>query len=171
MGGPWHAPVKRILFGSIASIAILAAPMVAFLVRSDRSGTETAAAQAKRTVAASRTSTSTLYCEFNNFADQTPLVGFYFRVEGVQSVPVVSLLFQRERDGTQVDFGGLDVPSPQWVFDGSGSPATIRAPDGDMQINLYGSDPLKPGPVWFEAGLRSIRYKNLGGRCRRGAGA
>ncbi|MGU3539858.1 hypothetical protein [Methylobacterium sp. A54F] len=163
--------MKHILFGSIASIVILAALIVAFMVRSDRSGTETVTTQARPTITAPRTSTSTLYCEFNNFADQTPLVGFYFRIEGVQSAPVVSLLFQREQDGSQIDFGGANVPSPHWAFDGSSSPATIRAPEGDMQINLYGYDPRKPGTVWFEAGLRSIRYKNLGGRCRQGAGA
>jgi hypothetical protein len=170
-GEPGRLTVKRILLGSIAAIVILAAPMVAFMIRSDRSGPELVATQVKHMIAAPRTSTSTLYCEFNNFADQTPLVGFYFRVEDVQPAPVVSLLFQRERDGSQAEFGGQNMPSPHWAFDDSGSPATIRAPEGDMHINLYGYDPRKPGTVWFEAGLRSIRYKNLGGRCRRGTGA
>lgn len=163
--------MKHPLLAAIAATAILAALMIASLVRSDRPGTDVVAAQATRVIAGPRTSASFLYCEFNNFADQTPLVGFYFRVEGVASAPAVSLLFQREQDGGQVNFEGQDGPSPHWDFDESGSPPAIHAPEGDMQINLYGYDPRKPGKVWFEAGLRSIRYKNLGGQCRQGAGA
>jgi hypothetical protein len=171
LGEPRHSAVKRVLFAAIAATAILAVPIIASLVRSDRSGPEMVAAPAQRLIAGPRTSASFLYCEFNNFADQTPFVGFYFRVEGIPSAPAVSLLFQRERDGSQTNFGGQDGPSPQWAFDGSSSPPAIHAPEGDMQINLYGYDPREPGKIWFEAGLRSIRYKNLGGRCRQGGGA
>ncbi len=45
----------------------------------------------------------------------------------------------------------------------------IRSPEDDTQINLYGYEPGRTGTVWFEAGLRSIRDKNLGGRCRQSA--
>ncbi|MGU3539817.1 hypothetical protein [Methylobacterium sp. A54F] len=43
----------------------------------------------------------TLYCEFTNFADQTPLVGFYFRIEGSPMASVYALLLQREWEGSQ----------------------------------------------------------------------
>ena len=45
----------------------------------------------------------------------------------------------------------------------------LHSPDDATTINLYDYDPNKRGVTWFEAGLRSIQYKNLGGRCRRSA--
>lgn len=110
-----------------------------------------------------------LYCEFTNFADRSPLVGFYFEIDESQAPPSYALVFQREQDGTQLDFDGVGTPRPKWVFDASQSPAIISAPDDETTINVYDDDPAKPGLNWFEAGLRSIRYRNLGGKCRRSA--
>lgn len=111
----------------------------------------------------------TLYCEFTNFADRNPLVGFYFEIDESQALPTYALVFQREQDGTQTDFDGVGTPRPNWVFDASQSPAILSAPDDETTINVYDDDPAKPGANWFEAGLRSIRYRNLGGKCRRSA--
>ncbi|MDP4026637.1 hypothetical protein Q8W71_28930 [Methylobacterium sp. NEAU 140] len=127
----------------------------------------TTAKSIERVPTASRASTPTLYCEFTNFADQTPLVGFLFRIEGAPTAPVYALISQREQDGSRAEFGSEGTPSPRWAFDGSDSPTVIRAPEDGTRINLYDYDSEKPGTYWFEAGLRSIRYKNLGGRCRR----
>ena len=55
----------------------------------------------------------TLYCEFTNFADRTPQVGFYFLIEGTRTPPTYALIFQREKDGAQADFGGPDAPRPE----------------------------------------------------------
>ncbi len=112
--------------------------------------------------------TASLYCEFNNFADLTPLVGFLFRVERAHPVPTFALILQREQDGSQANFGGVGEPSPLWTFDRTDTQPAIRAPEEDLRINLYGYDPGRIEHAWFEAGLRSIRYKNLGGRCRQG---
>ena len=107
-----------------------------------------------------------LFCVFTNFVDRTPLVGFHFRIAGGRNPPIYALVFQREQDGSQVEFGGPGVPSPEWAFDGTEDPAVIRDPEDGMQINLYAYEPERRGTHWFEAGLRSVRYKNLGGRCR-----
>ena len=109
----------------------------------------------------------TLYCEFTNFADRTPLVGFYFLIETTTTPPVYALIFQREKDGSQADFGEGNTPRPAWRLDGSDSPAVLRSPDEAIAINLYDDDTGHHGAAWFEAGLRSIQYKNLGGKCRR----
>lgn len=114
--------------------------------------------------AAPKAAAPTLYCEFTNFADRTPLVGFYFRVE---APPAYALVFRREQDGAQEDFGA--EAAPRWRLDGAADPAVLSAPDDGTQINLYAYDPARPGQTWFEAGLRSIRYRNLGGRCRHSA--
>jgi hypothetical protein len=110
-----------------------------------------------------------LFCVFTNFANRTPLVGFHFRIDCAHTAPVYALIFRRESDGSQVDFGSQGVPSPEWTSDGTEDPAVIQAPEDGMQINLYGYEPGRRGTHWFAAGLRSICYKNLGGRCRVGA--
>ncbi len=110
----------------------------------------------------------TLYCEFYNFVGRKPKVGFYFTIahEGVS--PAYEQVFQREGDGAQTDFGTDGASRPEWAFDGSDSPATLRSPDQAIQINLYGYKPVA-GTTWFEAGLRSVQYLNLDGKCRRSA--
>ncbi len=153
-------------------VAVVAAVAAALALRPHRDAPSTDAAKpdAARSNAATdgilaRTAAvPTLYCEFTNFADRTPLVGFYFTIEGDGQKPVYAQVFQREQDGTQEDFG--TGPRPAWSFDDTQSPAVIHAPDDAMQINLYDYDPKKPGSNWFEAGLRSVRYRNLGGKCR-----
>lgn len=111
----------------------------------------------------------TLYCEFNNFADLTPLVGFYFRKEGGRQSSTYTLIFRREQDGSQINAGGPELSAEPWAVDGSGDSVALRSPDDETAINLYGDDTPTRDRGWFEAGLRSIRYKNLGGRCRHGA--
>lgn len=113
---------------------------------------------------------ATLYCEFNNFADQTPLVGFYFLIEETKTPPVFAQIFVRERDGSQENFGSPEAPRPEWSLDPSESESALKAPHDETRINLYGYDPHDKAGRWFEAGLRSNRYKNLGGKCRRGSG-
>jgi len=108
----------------------------------------------------------TLYCEFYNFVGRTPKVGFHFALPAAGRADYAQI-FQREIDGAQTDFGGDGQPRPAWAFDGSDSSATLHSPDGAIQINLYGYDADKAGPAWIEAGLRSIQYLNLDGRCRR----
>ena len=112
--------------------------------------------------------TPTLYCEFNNFADRTPLVGFYFRRAGNRQVPTYTLIDRRDGDGSRIAAGGPGLSARPWAFERSGESASLASPDDDTAINLYGDDHGGPGMGWFEAGLRSIRYRNLGGRCRHG---
>ncbi|GEP10746.1 hypothetical protein [Methylobacterium gnaphalii] len=44
--------------------------------------------------------------------------------------------------------------------------AVLHAPDDAVLINLYDDVLERLGSNWFEAGLRSLRYRNLGGQCR-----
>ncbi|GJD46904.1 hypothetical protein AFCDBAGC_4789 [Methylobacterium cerastii] len=125
-----------------------------------------AAAPPPEAVGAPRVAGPTLFCAFTNFADRTPLVGFHYRIIGERSPPSYALVFQREQDGSQAEFGDQGVPSPERAFDGTEEPAVIRAPEDGMRIKLYGYKANRRGTHWFEAGLRSVRYKNLGGRCR-----
>lgn len=128
----------------------------------------TDAAGSKEAVADPNGRQPTLYCEFTNFADREPLVGFYFLIEEAKAPPAYALIFQREKDGEQANYEE-GAARPEWRYDESESPAVLHAPDDTTAINLYAYDPKKPGGSWFEAGLRSIRYRNLGGRCRRSA--
>ncbi|MDQ0448646.1 hypothetical protein [Methylobacterium aerolatum] len=137
--------------------------------RSDPAPASPPAASGPRDPARSQGPDTTLYCEFNNFADVTPLVGFLFRIAGTGPSRSFALIVQREKDGSQRDFGGAGQPAPLWTLDTADTPPAIRAPEDDLRINLYGYDPETSGHAWFEAGLRSIRYRNLGGRCRQGA--
>lgn len=106
-----------------------------------------------------------LYCEFYDVAGRTPKVGFYFASPAGGSP--YGQLFQREADGSQTLFD----ERPIWTYDRSDAAPVLRSPDGTTQIKLDGDggangrQPDAGG--WFEAGLRSIRYLNLGGRCRR----
>ncbi len=148
-----------------AASAVLALACVAWLVRpAPVSVPEPEPARAAPIAGAQRATPKggapTLYCEFTNFADRTPLVGFYFRVEPAG----YALVFRRDQDGAQEDFG-LES-APRWSLDRAADPAVLGAPDDETRINLYAYDPGRPGQVWFEAGLRSVRYRNLGGRCR-----
>lgn len=127
------------------------------------------APQAPAQADAARARMPTLYCEFNNFADRTPLVGFYFRRTGDHPSPSYALIYRREQDGSQRDAGEPDLSAAPWRFEREPDAVTLTSPDDETAINLYGDEAARTGTVWFEAGLRSIRFKNLGGRCRHGA--
>ena len=81
----------------------------------------------------------------------------------------VNCVFRREQDGSQTDAGGQELSAEPWAVDGSGDSVALRSPDDETAINLYGDEARTRGRAWFEAGLRSTRYRNLGGRCRYGA--
>ncbi len=127
---------------------------------------QTDSVEAEKPGAQSADLKQTLYCEFTNFADQNPRVGFYF--SRVPDVPTTTyeLIFQRERDGTQDDFGQDGSVRPRWTLDASDEPAVLHAPDESIAINLYDFGQRTTGTTWLEAGLRSTRYLNLGGKCR-----
>ena len=163
---------------ALAGIAALASALAAVFIVRDGTVTTAPPAAAIPTVSAkvsAKTSTPTLYCEFYNVVGRSPKVGFTFAVGGTSPTPAYAQVSQMEMDGTRADFE--PGPSrPAWGFDGSDSPATLTSPDGAIVINLYGYDPAKSGgdstkPVggWIEAGLRSIQYLNLDGKCRRSA--
>lgn len=161
--------VPEIVLGFITILGL--AGTAAFLWRSYVPSTPLKAGgpSASPVMAAPKDQRPTLYCEFNNFADPTPLVGFYFRRDGDRQSPAYRLIFRREQDGSQTDAGGAELSAEPWAVDGSGDSVALRSPDDETAINLYGDDPGKRDRGWFEAGLRSIRYRNLGGRCRHGA--
>ncbi|GJE17334.1 hypothetical protein [Methylobacterium marchantiae] len=110
----------------------------------------------------------TLYCEFYNFVGRSPKVGFTFAVTDRDSRPDFAQVSQFEMDGSRAEFG-RDTPRPAWAFDDAQVPATLTSPDGAIVINLYAYDRTKSGGAWFEAGLRSVQYLNLDGKCRQGA--
>ncbi len=157
--------MTRTGYAALAASAVLALACIVWLVRPvpepERGSVPTRTApSAAAQGGAPKSGAPTLYCEFTNFADRTPLVGFYFRVEPAG----YALVFRREQDGAQEDF--VPESAPRWSLDRAADPAVLGAPDDETRINLYAYDPGRPGQVWFEAGLRSVRYRNLGGRCR-----
>ncbi|MCJ2036699.1 hypothetical protein [Methylobacterium sp. J-068] len=111
-----------------------------------------------------------LYCEFYNFVGRAPKVGFTFgMVSGGRgagnAAPVFTQTDQIEADGTRAGFADAGV-APVWSFTALEDPAVLTSPDGAIRINLYGYDPARRGATWFEAGLRSVQYLNLDGKCR-----
>jgi hypothetical protein len=108
-----------------------------------------------------------LYCEFYNFVGRAPKVGFTFGIGSApgSTIPVFTETDQIEADGTRATFGEA-APAPIWSFTAVEDPAVLTSPDGAIRINLYGYDPARRGTKWFEAGLRSVQYLNLDGKCR-----
>ena len=109
----------------------------------------------------------TLYCEFYNVVGRSPKVGFTFAISDHDERPVFAQVSQFEMDGSRAEFGSDSRPT--WAFDDAQVPATLTSPDGAIVINLYAYDRTKSGGAWFEAGLRSVQYLNLDGKCRQGA--
>jgi hypothetical protein len=107
-----------------------------------------------------------LYCEFYNFVGRAPKVGFTFAVAHKGEAPAFTQINQIEADGTRTTFGGDGTPPPRWTFE-TGSPPILVSPDDAIRIVLYGYEGAKSSSAWFEAGLRSIQYLNLDGKCRR----
>ncbi|NEU12310.1 hypothetical protein G3T14_09205 [Methylobacterium sp. BTF04] len=154
----------------LALIALLVAcgAAAAFFLRGE---VRPSAANGEDTPTARRTKAadSTLYCEFYDFVGRRPKVGFTFVMMPGAVAPVFTQANQIERDGTRTEFGA-EAPRPAWVFEASDSPATLTAPDGAITINIYAYDPARRDATWFEAGLRSVQYLNLDGKCRHGVG-
>ena len=109
----------------------------------------------------------TLYCEFYNFVGRAPKVGFTFAIARTGEAQSFTQVNQIEADGTRTVFGGDGTQSPDWTF-AAEEPPSLVSPDEAIRIVLYGYDGAKPVGTWFEAGLRSIQYLNLDGKCRRG---
>ncbi|MDP4025504.1 hypothetical protein Q8W71_22990 [Methylobacterium sp. NEAU 140] len=156
-----------------AAAAMLAATLLALHGRLSPSAEDPPPEPARRlspVAAPAVAATPTLYCEFNNFAALTPLVGYFFALDPAAGTangqPAYAQIFRREQDGSEVIYGGPETPRPLWTYDGASNPAVLHDPGGET-INLYDDDAAARGTRWFEAGLRSIRYRNLGGRCRR----
>lgn len=155
---------------AIAGIAagLTATALVAFLASIDREPVPPPrpAPEASQPVAAAD---PRLYCEFYNFASRTPKVGFYFTAPAGGGD--YAQIFQKDADGEQTIFD----PRPAWTHVRDGDPPTLNSPDGAITINLYGDarNATRPATAasggWFEAGLRSVRYLNLEGQCRRTA--
>jgi len=155
----------RVVAGIAAGLT--AAALVAFLASIDREPVPPPrpASEAARPVAAAD---PRLYCEFYNFASRTPKVGFYFTAPAEGDY---AQIFQKDADGEQTIFD----PRPAWTYVRDGEQPTLTSPDGAITINLYGDarNATRPATAasggWFEAGLRSVRYLNLEGQCRRTA--
>ncbi|WP_026597348.1 hypothetical protein [Methylobacterium sp. 77] len=149
----------------LAGIAAIGSAAIALVVLNGRG--ETPATPVADTPRQSRKS-PTLYCEFYNVVGRSPKVGFTFAISDHDSRPVFAQANQFEMDGTRTEFG-REAPRPVWTFDDAQVPATLTSPDGAIVINLYAYDRTKSGEAWFEAGLRSVQYLNLDGKCRQGA--
>ena len=107
-----------------------------------------------------------LDCAFHDGASRIPKVGFTFAMTGTPAAYVQ--IDRRATDGSHGGVGSADAPRPAWTFDGSNDPATLTSPDGSIGITLHADRP-EAGTTWFEAGLRSVRYRNLDGQCRTSA--
>ena len=117
--------------------------------------------------AATKPALPTLYCEFYNFVGRAPKVGFTFATSRAGEAPAFAQVNQIEADGTRTAFGRDGAPPRDWTFE-AGDPPNLSSPDDAIRIVLYGYEGTKSPGTWFEAGLRSIQYLNLDGKCRRG---
>ena len=151
--------MKRTLAVSGAA-ALAATALAAFFLR----GSEPAPGPV---VVAAKPEVPTLYCEFYNFAGRAPKVGFTFAVTRAGGASTFTQVNQIEVDGTRTAFGRDGAPSRDWTFE-VGDPPNLVSPDDAIRIVLYGYEGTKSAGTWFEAGLRSIQYLNLDGKCRRG---
>ena len=110
--------------------------------------------------------TPSLDCAFHDMMRTHAVVSYYFDV--VVTGEKEARFFERAivaENGTRTNFSGDDRPAWTYGLDGDGKPM-ITSPDGNERIVLYG---LKLGAagIWpVEAGIRSNRYRNLGGECR-----
>lgn len=149
--------MKRTLAVS-GAMGLAATVLAAILLRSPEPGPARVAVPGKP-------ASATLYCEFYNFVGRAPKVGFTFARSGPDAAPVFTQVNQIGADGTRSAFG-VENPAPPWVFE-AGTPPTLVSPDDAIRIVLYGYEGTKSAGTWFEAGLRSIQYLNLDGKCRR----
>jgi hypothetical protein len=149
--------MKRTLVVS-GAMGLAATLLAAFLLR----GPEPEPAA----VVGAKPATPTLYCEFYNFVGRSPKVGFTFALPVAVGTSAFSQINQIEGDGTRTLFASEGGPPPLWTFE-VGTPPTLISPDDAIRIVLYGYEGTKSAGAWFEAGLRSIQYLNLDGKCRR----
>ncbi|MCJ2081275.1 hypothetical protein [Methylobacterium sp. J-090] len=150
--------MKRTLVVSGAA-ALAATALAAVMLRG--SGPEPAPVEV-----AAKSAMPTLYCEFYNFVGRAPKVGFTFAVARTGDAPTFTQVNQIEADGTRIAFGGDGAAPPRWTFEAE-TPPNLVSPDDAIRIVLYGYEGTKSAGTWFEAGLRSIQYLNLDGKCRR----
>ena len=118
-------------------------------------------------VVATTSAMPTLYCEFYNFVGRAPKVGFTFSTSRANEAPAFAQVNQIEADGTRTAFDADSEPSRNWTFE-AGDPPNLVSPADAIRILLYGYEGTTSAGTWFEAGLRSIQYLNLDGKCRRG---
>ncbi|MHC2086346.1 hypothetical protein [Methylobacterium sp. CM6244] len=153
----------------LAGLAVVGSVVLAlFVLGEGREPPAPSVAEVLRPAPGPSRKSPTLYCEFYNFVGRSPKVGFAFAISDQDERPVFAQVSQFEMDGSRADFGE-GVPRPIWAFDDAQVPATLTSPDGAIVINLYAYDRTKSGGAWFEAGLRSVQYLNLDGKCRQGA--
>jgi len=160
--------MKRILAVSVIT-GLSAALVAAWLIRKPDP-------EPVSVVAALKPAKPTLYCEFYNFVGRSPKVGFTFALSGAAAAPRVTQLNQIESDGTRTAFESEGIAAPLWTFE-AGAPPTLVSPGEAIRILLYGYEgtesakaqfgEARSASAWFEAGLRSIQYLNLDGKCRR----
>lgn len=115
---------------------------------------------------ADHTLAPSLDCAFHDMMRTHAVVSYYFDVDVREND--ASRFYERAivaENGTRTNFSGDRRPIWTYGLDGDGKPM-ITSPDGTERIVLYG---LKLGTagIWpVEAGIRSNRYRNLGGECR-----
>lgn len=117
-----------------------------------------------------------LYCVFFRLSGKEPRVEFLFNVDREERLHFRQL-YLIELNGSERSVDAKQPPFPEWAFDGSVHPSQlsseIRVVDNTaagfhqepITISIYDYEPATAARQEFEAGLKSIHYQNLAGRC------
>ena len=116
-----------------------------------------------------------LHCVLIRFTGE-PRLSFLFDISQVGNELRFDQLYLVEISGS--DKTVKQPPFPEWRFDASAEPARLESEISvfdnsaagshteKITIELYDYHPEKSNREWIEAGLKSIQYQNLSGRCQ-----
>jgi hypothetical protein len=153
-----------VIIVACAVVALLLIILTVYSVRKAPSLSK-AAAPPSQEVSATKL-TPSLNCWFYDFTHVRIVVGFDFAVTLSKGKPPrFDEQAEGSGDGEKTTFDSNQRPTWPYSHDEDGTP-TITSPDGATRIVLYGLKLGTGGVFLIEAGVRSNRYRNLGGQCR-----
>ena len=119
-----------------------------------------------------------LTCIFYKFTIQRPTLEFAFDIEGTLDDPRFAQRYVATSNGSERQVDVKNEPYPVWQFDPATEPKRLKAEISVLDtslagqhtepvtIELYSYNPRTISPEWFEAGIKSVHYQNLPGKCR-----
>jgi len=117
-----------------------------------------------------------LYCIFFRLSGKEPRLELLFNVDREDRLRFRHL-YSIELNGSQRTVDAKEPPFPEWAFDTSENPSRlsseIRVVDNTaagfhqepITVEIYDYEPATVARREFEAGLKSVYFQNLAGRC------